>query len=445
MTMNDDFSIQTVHTVHMIGIGGIGMSALARMFLVRGVRVSGSDLSESVITHALAEKGAVIGIGQAAVNIPEHVDIIVYSPAIVPGNLEYDEAIRRGVPMFSYPETLGLVSRGMRTIAVSGTHGKTTTTAMIAHILVKEGKSPTVIAGSLMNAMPAYGIDERTNFIPGESDIFVVEACEYKRSFLNVSPNILVITNIEEDHLDYYKDIDDILDAFRTLVGKTGQMGTVIADMSLPYISRALEGFDGEVVDTRDIVGDISLVVPGAHNVGNARAAVAAARAVGVSEAAARAALVDFSGTWRRSEYKGVLVSGATVYDDYAHHPTEIRATLAGFRERFPGKNITVLFQPHLYSRTREFLEAFAHAFIDADNVIITDIYAARERDDGTVHARDLVLAMGSVHPRATYGGPLNMIVENLMATHALSSDDILITMGAGDVYRIGERLLEQA
>ena len=434
------FRIENVHMVHMIGIGGIGVSALARMFLARGVAVSGSDISESIITRALRAKGAAVIIGQSGNNIPERAEMVVYSPAIIPGNPEYDEAVSRGLPMYSYPEALGLISRGMRTIAVSGTHGKTTTTAMIAHILVKTGKSPTVVAGSLMNAMPAYGIPERTNFITGESDVFVVEACEYKRSFLNLAPSVLVITNIEEDHLDYYKDIDDIMDAFKTLVGTMGERGVVIADISLPHIGDVLDGFVGTVIDTRTLFDGIVLAVPGMHNVANARAAIAAARAVGVSEEAAREALEDFAGTWRRSEYKGLTEHGALLFDDYAHHPTEIRATLAGFRLGYSEKRLAVVFQPHLYSRTREFLRDFAQAFVDADTVIIADIYAAREKDDGSVHAHDIVTASSHSHMR--YGGTLANICNLLSSADMLDEDDLLLTMGAGDVYTVGEALL---
>lgn len=438
---DNSFHIEHVHHVHMIGIGGIGVSALARMFLARGITVSGSDISESVVTRALEERGAVVTIGQAVGNIPEDMDMIVYSPAIVPGNPEYDEAVRRGVSMFSYPETLGIISRGMTTIAVSGTHGKTTTTAMIAHILVKTGKSPTVVAGSLMNSMPAHGISERTNFIAGESETFVVEACEYKRSFLNLSPSILVITNIEEDHLDYYKDIDDILDAFKALVEKTGEKGTVIVDMSLPHMREALDGYTGTIVDTRSVEGDITLAVPGKHNVANARAAVAAARACGVSEEDARKALEDFKGTWRRSEYKGLTPQGTRVFDDYAHHPTEIRATLAGFRAAYPDKRLMVVFQPHLYSRTREFLHDFAEAFSDADTVIVTDIYAAREKDTGLVHAHDIVAL--STHADMCYGGACDDIVRLLKETKKPDENDIVLTMGAGDVYIVGDSLVK--
>jgi len=437
---NTDIRLDNVHAVHMIGIGGIGVSALARMFLARGVVVSGSDVSEGVVTRALRDKGIAVSIGQDGGNIPENVDMIIYSPAIVSGNPEYDEAVRRGVPMFSYPETLGIISRGMRTIAVAGTHGKTTTTAMTAHILVKMGKCPTVVAGSLMNSMPAHGIFEWTNFIAGESDIFVVEACEYKRSFLNLAPSVLVITNIEEDHLDYYKDIDDILDAFKALVEKTSEKGIVIADMSLPHIADVLGGYTGTIVDTRSVEGNITLTVPGMHNVANARAAVATAHACGVSEEDARKALEDFKGTWRRSEYKGLTPQGARVFDDYAHHPTEIRATLAGFRAAYPDKRMTVIFQPHLYSRTREFLHDFAEAFSDADTVIVTDIYAAREKDTGLVHARDIVAL--STHTDMRYGGTHDTSIHILEDITQLDEHTILITMGAGDVYTIGEHLL---
>ncbi len=431
--------INDIRTIHFIGIGGIGVSALARMFLARGAAVSGSDQSLSEITRALQEKGAEAYEGHDAGQVPERADMVVYSPAIGEGNPEYDEAKRRGIPLLSYPEVLGLISRTMRTVAVSGTHGKTTTTAMIAHIALKAGLSPTVIAGSLMHPLPEWGVPERTNFIAGTSDIFIVEACEYKRSFLALHPDILVITNIEEDHLDYYADMADIQSAFSSLVLQMKEGGVVVCRPEDSNVQSVVKG--AEVVDYDRVSAPLTLKVFGAHMRSDARAAVAAARALGVSEESAVKALEDFPGTWRRGEYKGSLVSGAKVYDDYAHHPTEIRATLAGFREAFPSACITVLFQPHLYSRTRMFLDEFAKSFGDVDEVVIADIYAAREKDDGSIHARDLVERIEKSGGNARYGGPLSEIVQTLKEVE-WEAGDMLITMGAGDVYTIGESLL---
>lgn len=432
-------NIDELQKVHCIGIGGIGVSALARMFLSRSVAVSGSDMALSEITALLEEKGVTIYEGHDAKNVSEDVDMVVYSPAVREGNPEYDEAKRRGVPLLSYPEVLGLLSQSMKTIAVSGTHGKTTTTAMIAHIALKAGLSPTVIAGSLMHPLPEWGVPERTNFIAGTSDVFIVEACEYRRSFLALHPDILVITNIEEDHLDYYADLADIQSAFSSLVSHMKKGGCVVCRPGTAAIAPVVEG--AESVDYGTVSVALSLKVFGKHNEENARAAIAAARALGVSENVAAESLSDFPGTWRRGEYKGSLASGAKVYDDYAHHPTEIRATLLGFREAFPNARISVIFHPHLYSRTKLLMSDFAKSFGDADTVIVADIYAAREKSDGTVHARDLVERIQKEGKDAVYGGSLADITESL-SNREYTDNDIIITMGAGDVHVVGESLL---
>jgi UDP-N-acetylmuramate--alanine ligase len=432
-------NIDELQKVHCIGIGGIGVSALARMFCSRGMAVSGSDTALSEITAMLEEKGVCVHEGHDAKNVPEDVELVVYSPAVGEGNPEYDEAKHRDVPLLSYPEVLGLLSKIMKTIAVSGTHGKTTTTAMIAHIALKAGLSPTVIAGSLMHPLPEYGVPERTNFIAGESDIFIVEACEYKRSFLALHPDILVITNIEEDHLDYYTDLADIQSAFSSLVSQMKEGGCVVCRPKETAIAPVVK--DAEDIDYGTVSMTLSLKVLGKYNEEDARAALAAARALGVSEEAAIQALADFPGTWRRGEYKGLLASGAKIYDDYAHHPTEIRSTLAGFREAFPDARITVVFQPHLYSRTKLLMDDFAKSFDNADTIIVADIYAAREKDDGTIHARDLVESIQKEGGNALYGGNLTDITESL-SNKEYTDNNIIITMGAGDVYVIGESLL---
>jgi UDP-N-acetylmuramate--alanine ligase len=438
-TMEHNMNIDELQKVHCIGIGGIGVSALARMFCSRGVVVSGSDTALSEITAMLEEKGVCVHEGHDAKNVPEDVELVVYSPAVGEGNPEYDEAKHRDVPLLSYPEVLGLLSKIMKTIAVSGTHGKTTTTAMIAHIALKAGLSPTVIAGSLMHPLPEYGVPERTNFIAGESDIFIVEACEYKRSFLALHPDILVITNIEEDHLDYYTDLADIQSAFSSLVSQMKEGGCVVCRPKETAIAPVVK--DAEDIDYGTVSMTLSLKVLGKYNEEDARAAVAPARALGVSEEAAIQALADFPGTWRRGEYKGLLASGAKIYDDYAHHPTEIRSTLAGFREAFPDARITVVFQPHLYSRTKLLMDDFAKSFDNADTIIVADIYAAREKDDGTIHARDLVESIQKEGGNALYGGNLTDITESL-SNKEYTDNNIIITMGAGDVYVIGESLL---
>ncbi len=437
----NDFFLKNIHKVYFIGIGGIGVSAVARLFLERGVAVSGSDRDSSLITEKLAEKGAIIFIGHDAKHVPIDCDLVVYSPAVPDNNQELRLARERCIATYSYPEALGLISKGMRTVAVSGTHGKTTTTAMIAEVLIAAKKSPTVIVGSLLKS--------GTNFVYGESDIFVVEACEYKRSFLNLSPEILVITNIDNDHLDYYKDIADIQDAFRELAMKVPATGFIIADMSNENTKQALVGVMAKVIDYSlgNPVSKLELAVPGEHNVMNAKAALAVARLLGVLEIDAIEAISRFQGTWRRMEYKGELSSGAIIYDDYAHHPTEIKATLQGFRAKFPDARIRVVFQPHLYSRTKILLNDFAESFNDADEVIVAPIYAARETPDPEISGEILTQAIAD-HPRVTLGKLFRVwAMSDFPAIETYLHDtaekgDIIITMGAGDIFKVGESLI---
>ncbi len=440
----DEQFLKNINTVHLIGIGGIGVSAIARLFFERGVTVSGSDRDGSVVTEKLAEKGATIFLEQDAKNVPKDCDLIVYSPAVPETNPELILARERGIATYSYPEALGLISKGMRTVAVSGTHGKTTTTAMIAEVLISAQKSPTVIVGGLLKS--------GTNFVHGTSDIFVVEACEYKRSFLNLSPEILVITNIDNDHLDYYKDIADIQSAFHELAMKVPVTGFIVADMSNENTKNALTGVSARIIDYSlgNETSKLELAVHGEHNVRNAKAALAVAQLLRVSDKDAVAALNRFQGTWRRMEYKGTLANGAIVYDDYAHHPTEIKATLQGFRAKFPDARIRVVFQPHLYSRTKLLLHDFAGSFGDANEVIVAPIYAARETLDPEISAEILAQAVAD-HPRAALGQIANFRVwamSDFLAIETYLRDttqkgDVIITMGAGDIFKVGEGLLK--
>lgn len=430
--MSEEF-LKNIHTAHFIGIGGIGVSAIARLMLIRGVIVSGSDRDHSLITEKLEADGATIFRGHDADYVPEHCELVVYSPAVHDDNPELVVARERGIQTLSYPEALGIISRGMRTIAVSGTHGKTTTTAMIAEILVGANLSPTVIVGSLLKS--------GSNFIAGTSDIFVVEACEYKRSFLQLSPEILVITNIDNDHLDYYGTIEGVQQAFTELAEKVPGSGTIVCDPNDPFVAPVLAKAVARIVDyTKENLTTL-LAVPGEHNIKNAKAAVAVARTLGVDDSEAEKLVAQFPGTWRRMEYKGETEKGALVYDDYAHHPTEIRATLQGFRAKHPLGRIRVVFQPHLYSRTKLLLNDFAQSFRNADEVIVAPIYAAREAPDPSVSADLLAWEMAKYHsnPRAFNDFPA---IEKYLRDTA-SANDIIITMGAGDIYKVGEALIK--
>ena len=421
--------------VHFLGIGGIGVSALARMMLHQGKAVSGSDRTLSRITEELARMGARIYEGHHPENIGQSVDVVIYSPAITEDNPELMYARKMRIPTMTYPQALGRISENAYTVAVSGTHGKTTTTAMIADVLRKRIE-PTVIVGSLLSG-------GRSNFVPGDARRFVVEACEYKRSFLSLSPSILVITNIDEDHLDYYKDLADIESAFRELAQKVPPHGFIVCDLNSPSVRRALRGAVATIVNYPAYVDhQRKLTVMGKHNQMNAAVAHAVADIFGIDEKELNEDLKNFKGTWRRSEEKGKHASGALVYDDYAHHPTEIQTTLAGFRERFPEKHIVVAFQPHLYSRTQKHFGDFADSFTHADKVLLAPIYAAREKDEGLVSHHDLAEAMRKNHTQAESYESLEALSEE--AVRSLTPNTLFLTMGAGDIYEVGEMLLSQ-
>jgi UDP-N-acetylmuramate--alanine ligase len=394
--------------------------------------VTGCDLEYSLITAGLTALGVRVFVGHDPQHLPSLLDLMVYSPAVTDGNLELCIAKERRVSILSYPEALGIISKKMRTIAISGTHGKTTTTAMVAAVLAGAHKDPTVIVGSLLK-------ESQGNFISGDSDIFVVEACEYKRSFLNLSPEILVITNIDNDHLDYYGTIEGVQKAFAELAQKVPGHGTIVCDPCDPRLAPVLLGVKARVVNYTHEVLTKPLAVFGEHNKKNAQAALAVTGLLDVSHREAMGFLARFQGVWRRMERKGEMDSGAVVYDDYAHHPTEIRAALHGFRAQYPRGRLRIVFQPHLYSRTKLLLNDFARSFGDADEVVVAPIYAAREMPDPEVSSEKLAEAIGMEHKSVRRGGGFNAI-ENYFRTTA-QKGDVIVVMGAGDVYKVGEAL----
>jgi UDP-N-acetylmuramate--alanine ligase len=419
--------------VHFVGIGGIGMSALAQLSVGRGDVVTGSDREESPVTELLESKGIRVLIPQVAENVPTDADLVIYSDAVPQGNPERLQADELSIPQMSYFEGLGKASEGKRTLAVAGTNGKTTTTGMIARILKDAGASPTAIVGSIVK-------DFESNYLSGTSDIFVVEACEYQRHFLNLTPYVLVVTNIEFDHTDYFRDLVDVQDAFRTLMERVPEDGVIVTDATHPNIAPLLLGVSAQVVDyTNESAYEIKL--PGEFNAMNARAAVAAARAIrpDLSEDSIVSALADFHGTWRRFEYKGKTSNGADVYDDYAHHPTAITVTLAELRKRAKGK-VFIAFHPHLYSRTRDLFEGFSTAFKEADQVILAPIYAAREVDDGIISSELLAERIVANGTPATALPTFEDIEEALSVA---GPDDVIMTMGAGDIYKVADALVK--
>lgn len=446
--------------IHLIGIGGTGLSAIAQVLIERGAMVSGSDRAVSTITSQLARKGAKIYIGHTA----EHVkgaDLVVISSAIAEDNPEIQAARERGVPVLKRSAFIGELLETYSTIAVAGTHGKTTTTAMVAFILTEAGVSPSFIIGGVSRNLG-------TNARAGQGRYFVIEADEYDRMFWGLSPQLAIVTNIEFDHPDCFSCMDDMTEAFATFLrrvpanghiilnGDDGRIMKMITEMELLEIEtfgfsrdvdwRAVDvvceeagGSTFSVAHQGALIGPFELRIPGIHNVLNALAAIAATAEVGVSLSSIQESLSRFEGTERRFEHKGT-VSGVTIIDDYAHHPTEIRATLAAARARYAGRRLWTIFQPHTYSRFKALLQEFSRSFELADHVIVTEIFASRERDTLGAHATDLIKLMN--HPDVRYIAQFEEIVRFLVDN--LRPGDVCITLGAGDCYLLGEQLLDK-
>lgn len=449
--------------VHFIGIGGISMSGLAEILLEEHFTVSGSDSGASDLTRALEASGAAISYGQRADNIKDGTDLVVYTAAIREDNPEYRAAAEKGLPMLSRAELLGQIMRNYKeAVAVAGTHGKTTTTSMLTQILLDAGTDPTISVGGILPAING-------NIRVGRSDFFVTEACEYTNSFLHFYPKYSIILNIEEDHMDFFKDLEDIRSSFRRFAALTEKDGAVIINgeiegrdallkdipakiltygpdasndyyaENITYDSRGCAQFD--LMHKGSVICAIKLNVPGLHNVSNAlAAAVLALQLPAVPTASIAAGLSAFTGTDRRFQFKGDF-NGVTVIDDYAHHPTEIAATLAAAAAR-PHNRIVCVFQPHTYSRTKAFLDGFVDALAAADVVVLADIYAARETDDLGVSARDIAEKLREKGVESYYFPSFEEIEKFLLEKTV--NGDLLITMGAGNVVTIGEELLKR-
>lgn len=425
--------IDTITRIHFIGIGGIGMSALARFFLHEGKQVSGSDRAASVITDALEREGVTFFPEQAAANITSDIEMVVYTEAMAQDHPEMLAAAALEVPMMNYFEALGVVANPYHLIAVAGTHGKTTTTAMLADILEEASLDPTVIVGSLRSKTGS-------NFRPGKSKYAIVEACEYKADFLALTPDVLVITNLEHEHVDYYQNLAEVQAVFRKLALQVREGGVVVADTADPNIAPVVADLPVRVVDYRQFLDlSIKLRAPGMHTRMNAAAAAAAAAAVGVEPKTANSALENFAGTWRRFEYKG-MVNSAPVYDDYAHHPTEIAATIAGVRELYPSKKLTVIFQPHTYTRTAELFDEFVTALAKADTVLLVPIYAAREKNTSGISSEKLCAAVEQLGTPATAFHTLPAAA--LAAKELADPEQVFVVMGAGDVTKVAPDLM---
>ncbi len=451
---------QPIH-IHFIGIGGISMSGLAEILLEEGFTISGSDAKESPLTDKLASEGVQISYPQSAANITSGIDAVVYTAAIHEDNPEFAAAKNTGLPMLSRAELLGqIMDNYVNSVAVAGTHGKTTTTSMLSQVLLAADSDPTISVGGILKAI--HG-----NIRVGHSDVFLTEACEYTNSFLNFHPKYSLILNIEEDHLDFFKDLADIRHSFRRFAENTAEGGTIIINGAIADYEEIVKDLPVSVVTyglteacdyyPSDITFDekgcatytavhqgraltsVKLNIPGMHNVSNSLAVIAAALSLKIELSTITSGISQFTGTDRRFELKGMYKDGVTVIDDYAHHPTEIAATLTA-AQNYPHKRIICVFQPHTYTRTKAFLKDFAKALSLADVIVLADIYAARETDTLGISSKNIEDDLKALGKEAYYFPSFDEI-ENFLQKKCMNGD-LLITMGAGDVVKIGEHLL---
>jgi UDP-N-acetylmuramate--alanine ligase len=415
--MNLDLS--KLKKVYFIGIGGIGISALAKLAKSKGMEVSGVNDDDSPTTlDPLREFGIKVFLkADVSAEALAEADLYVYSDAWLNRGPEILESARKtGKPVMSYAEALGLFAKDYKVIAISGTHGKTTTTAMVADILIDAGLDPTVIVGSFVKK---FG----SNFKKGHSEYLVVEADEYNRHMLHLHPYIGAITNIEADHLDCYKDLDDIKKAFNQFLSQS--------ENKISNYEKYLEKIP-------------KLLIPGEHNRKNAALALAVADFLKIDEKIAQKSLSEFTGTWRRLEKRGITEAGTIIYDDYAHHPTEVRASIEGLRELYPvgNKRITIVFQPHLYSRTKALFDDFAKCFHGADKIVLLPIYFARENPDESISSGKLAKAICENGDKAIAFIDFELAEEYLKG-QTFGKDDVFITMGAGEAYKVADKLFK--
>lgn len=450
-------------TIHCIGIGGIGLSAIAEILLSRGYNVTGSDMKESDMTSHLASKGARIFIGHRAENV-ENADLVVYSAAVGRDNPELMRAAERGVPAVTRAQMLGvLMDEYENSIAISGTHGKTTTTSMVSLILDRARMEPTILVGG--NLAEIGG-----NVKVGHSKYFVTEACEYMDSFLSLRPRIEIILNIDSDHLDYFKDIDHIVSSFDKFAGLVPEDGLIVAYQANPFVSQVIKNLNnvvtfglnenctyyGEDIDFNEngmpafnvkkegrTLCRVQLSVPGEHNVLNALAAFACCHSLGVDSGIIRDTLQEYKGTQRRFDIVGTTATGVKIVDDYAHHPTEIKATLEAC-QNVPHNKLWCLFQPHTYTRTLALFDDFADAFQKADELILAEIYAAREKNIYKISSASLAEKIKECHPekKVSFMESFDEIADYVYQN--AQNGDLVLTMGAGDIYKVGEILLNK-
>ncbi|MCH3965608.1 MAG: UDP-N-acetylmuramate--L-alanine ligase [Clostridium sp.] len=459
--MSFDFIKDKSKNIYFIGIGGISMSGLAEILIKKGFHVSGSDIKASPITDKLRSLGAEIFIGQIKEHIDEDIDMIVYTAAISKDNPEFVRAKELNIPLMVRAEFLGQIMKGHKyNIAISGTHGKTTTTSMLSSISLKAELDPTILVGGELDLIDG-------NVRVGHSQYFITEACEYKESFLKFFPYIGVILNIDADHLDYYKDIYDIQNAFikfAKLIPRDGylvccsdddKMNKVISNVNCNIITYGLKTGDitakninydekgcasFDVYKYDKLLFSVNLNIPGRHNILNSLASIAVSLILNISNKYIIESLGNFKGAHRRFELKGEK-DGITIIDDYAHHPTEIKATLSA-AQNYPHKRICCVFQPHTFSRTLNLYDEFTKAFDNVDELILADIYAAREKDTHEVSSSMLAKSISSRGIDCKNFHNFDDIVSYLNST--LKDGDLLLTIGAGDVFKVGEMYLQK-
>ncbi|MBQ1823809.1 MAG: UDP-N-acetylmuramate--L-alanine ligase [Fibrobacter sp.] len=458
MQIND---CKRVRRLHFVGIGGAGMSGIAEVLYENGFEVTGSDMGEGQVIDYLKGLGIRVDSKHEAKNV-ENADLVVYSSAIPHDNPELVEARNRRIPVIRRAEMLGELMRLKYTLAICGTHGKTTTTSIVGQIWEEAGLDPTIIVGGVVKG-------KGSGAKVGRGDYLIAESDEFDRSFLSMMPSSAIVTNIDADHLDTYENIEEIKDAFVQFVNKIPFYGqailclddanvqSILSRVRKPLITygfsrqakyridnlRFEKGFPVfDILNDGESLGEFRLKIPGRHNVLNATAAVALAMEEGIAPDVARKACAEFEGVTRRFEFMGEK-NGVMVFNDYAHHPTEATATLLGFREAFPDKRIVVAFQPHLFSRTRDQHEAFGMAFANCDVLLVTDIYPARERPiEGVTGALVANSATDRGHRNARFVGDQKNLLPILK--EELRKDDVVVLMGAGNVYKLGTRILEE-
>jgi UDP-N-acetylmuramate--alanine ligase len=453
----------SIKKIHFVGIGGIGMSGIAEILMDQQFKVSGSDRAVSEITERLQQLGADIFEGHDPAHVASDVDALVYSSAVTPDNPEIIEARRRKIPVIRRAEMLAEVMRLKYGIGIAGTHGKTTTTSMVSLVLMEGNFDPTVIVGGRLGGIGG------SNARLGHGDFIVVEADEYDRSFLSITPTIAVLTTLETDHLDCYRDLEDIKGAFVQFANKIPFYGFIVLCLDEPALQEIMPqlsqkkviGYglnpqaDVQAIDIQyqnntslfsvvyngQDLGRVTLPIPGKHNVQNALAAITVGLELGIPFEKVKRGIEKFSGVNRRWEKKGE-VNGVTVYDDYAHHPTECRVTLVGAKAGWRRRTICI-FQPHLYSRTRDFYEEFAKAFLSADVLIVTDVYPAREEPIQGISGELIVNAAKLFgHKNAIYVPDKKAVADTLMSV--VKKDDIVIMMGAGDIWKLTPEILKK-